>query len=183
MKKLSKFHNVNIIRLAQLNSKADTNEKTCVRRKVRKLNVLDKSISIPQEEDNFKVKDKIKKMIIDGKIIIGDLIVPQTFKRKVLRDNVVVNDEYVVQGRKVPFNYIWSSLLQRHEKLRLRKDEEYDAMSRDEIILGLRRINESEISDININTMLLLKRSKGFERKCHLCVCMIHHQYATTVTS
>ena len=40
-------------------------------------------------------------MIIDGKIIIGDLIVPQTFKQKVLRDNVVVNDEYVVQGRKV----------------------------------------------------------------------------------
>ena len=68
-----------------------------VRRKVCKLNVLDKSISIPQEEDNFKVKDKIKKMIIDGKIIIGDLIVPQTFKQKVLRDNVVVNDEYVVQ--------------------------------------------------------------------------------------
>ena len=98
--KLLKFHNVDLIRLAELNRKADTNEKICVRRKIRKLNVLDKSISIPQEESNFKVNDKIKKMIIDGKIIIGDLIVPQTFKRKVLRDNTVVHDEYVEQGRK-----------------------------------------------------------------------------------
>ena len=40
-------------------------------------------------------------------------------------------------------------------------------MSRDEIILGLRRINEYEISDIN--TMLLLGRLKGFERKRLLC--------------
>ena len=55
--KLLKFHNVNIIRLAELNRKAGTNEKTGVRRKVRKLNVFDKSISIPQEEDNF---DKIR---------------------------------------------------------------------------------------------------------------------------
>ena len=110
-------------------------------------------------------------MIIDGKIIIGDSIVPQIMKRKVLRNNVVVNDEYVVQGRKVRFNYIRSSLLQRHEGfLRLRKDEEYDDMSRDEIILGLRRINEYEISDINTNTTLLLGRLKGFERKRHTCV-------------
>ena len=83
---------------------------------------------------------------------------------------MVVNDECVVQGRKVPFNYIQSSLLQRHEHfLRLRKDEEYD-MSRDEIILGLRRINEYDIPDINNNTALLLGRLKGFEHKRHLCV-------------
>ena len=163
--------NTGMKKLAELNRKADTNEKLCVRRKIRKFNVLDKSISIPQEESNFKVNDKIKKMSIDGKIIIGDLIVPQIFERKVLRDNMVVNDEYLVQGRKVPFNYIWSSFLQRHDKfLRLRKDEEYDDMSRDEIILGLKRINEYEISDINTNTMLLLGRLKGFERKRHLCV-------------
>ena len=57
-------------------------------------------------------------------------------------------------------------------------------MSRDEIILGLRRINEYEISDNNTNTMLLLGRLKGYERKHHLCVCgMIHHQYATPVVS
>ena len=49
-------------------------------------------------------------------------------------------------------------------------DEEYDAMSRDEIILDLRRINEYEISAINTNTTLLLERLKGFERKRHLCV-------------
>ena len=161
MKKLLKFHNVDLIRLAELN------EKIRVRRKIRKLNVLDKSISIPQEESNFKVNDKIKKMIIDGKIIIGDLIVPQTQ----VRDNTVVNDVNVVKGRKVPFNYIRSSLLQRHDKfLRLRKDEEYDDMSRDEIFLGLKRINDYEISDINTNAMLLLGRLKGFERKRHLCV-------------
>ena len=57
-------------------------------------------------------------------------------------------------------------------------------MSRDEIIIGLRRINEYEIFDINTNTMLLLGRLKGFERKRHLCVCgMIHHLYVTTFIS
>ena len=36
-------------------------KKIRVRRKIGKLNVLDKSISVPQEESNFKVNDKIKK--------------------------------------------------------------------------------------------------------------------------
>ena len=100
-------------------------KKIRVRRKKRKLNVLDQNISIPQEEDNFKVKDKVRKMIIDGKIIIGDLIVPKTFQRNILQGNVVINDEYIVEGRKVPFDYIRSSLLERHEKfLRLRNDED-----------------------------------------------------------
>ena len=53
MKKPLKFHNVDLIRLAELNRKADTNEKIHVRRKIRKLTVLDKSIFIPQEESNF----------------------------------------------------------------------------------------------------------------------------------
>ena len=127
MKQILKSYNVDLIRLAELNRKANANEKIRVRRKKRKLNVLDQNISIPQEEDNLKVKDKVKKMIIAGKIIIGDLIVPQTFKRNILQGNVVINDEYIVEGRKVPFDYIRSSLLERHEKfLRLRKDEEYD---------------------------------------------------------
>ena len=96
MKKILKSYNVDLIRLAELNRKASANEKIRVRRKKRKLSVLDQNISIPQEEDNFKVKDKVRKMIIDGKIIIGDLIVPQTFKRKILQGNVVINDEYIV---------------------------------------------------------------------------------------
>ena len=125
--KILKSYNVEIIRFAELNRKANANEKIRVRRKKRKLNVLDQNISIPQEEDNFKVKDKVREMIIDGKIIIDDLIVPQTFKRQ---GNVVINDEYIVEGRKVPFDYIRSSLLERHKKfLRLRKDEEYDKIN------------------------------------------------------
>ena len=86
-----------------------------------------------------------------------------------------------MEGRKVPFDYIRSSLPERHEKfLRLHKDEEYDKMSRDEIISNLIRINEYEECDSKNDTLSLVQRLKGFERKQHP-MCMIHLPSVITV--
>ena len=110
-------------------------------------------------------------MIAEDKIVIGDLIVPQKFKRKFLKDGNIVDDEYEIYGRRVPFHFIRESLLKRHQHfMRLRQDEEYLQMSRIDIISDLKRIDEYEDFHANSDTPLLLNRLKQFERKRHLSV-------------
>ena len=171
MKELLKKSNVDLLRFGELNRRAFENDEIRVRKKRR--TVLDTNISIPQEETIVQIKCKVKKLIAEGKIVIGDLIVPQKFKRKFLKDGNIVDDEYEIYGRRVPFHLIRESLLKRHQHfMRLRQDEEYLQMSRNYIISDLKRINEYEDfdGDFDGDTPLLLNRLKQFERKRHLAV-------------
>ena len=65
-----------------------------------------KDISIPTEVTNENIKKKLKEKIKHGSYLIGNLIVPQSFERVILRDNTIIVDEVVVHGRKIPMTEI-----------------------------------------------------------------------------
>ena len=62
-----------------------------------------KDTSIPTDEN---IKKKLNEKIKHGSYLTGNLIVPQSFKRVILRDNTIVVDEVVVHGRKIPMTEV-----------------------------------------------------------------------------
>ena len=85
-----------------------------------------KDISIPTEVTNENIKKKLKEKIKDGSYLIGNLIVPQSFERVILRDNTIIVDEVVVHSRKIPMTEIRKKMFKDHNPyMRLRSDEDF----------------------------------------------------------
>ena len=136
-----------------------------------------RDITLPIDESNEEVKKKLKQDIIDGKINIGELIVPQSYTKVTMVNGEIKTEEISIEGRKIPLNDIRRSTLLDHKKfMRLRSDIDYAKMSREEIKSALTSIGEYFDDDINNNSDILLERLKCFERTRNL---MIWHDCST----
>ncbi|XP_057299871.1 uncharacterized protein LOC130630393 [Hydractinia symbiolongicarpus] len=142
-------------------------EFTKVRRKKRKLDIPNfKNMSFPVETTNKEVNEKLKDKITTGEYSLGDLIVPQSFTKAILKEDKIIHETVEVSGRKMPLTEIRKNMLEKHLPfMRLRSDKDYENMTQEELILNLKRINEfSEQmpSEEYVHTL------KCFERRRHL---------------
>ena len=118
---------------------------------------------------NDEVKQLLKKDLEDGIYNLGELIVPQTFTKVSVINNKVVWEEININGRRIPLADIRQSMLEEHKPfMRLRTDEEFESLGRDEIIRDLMKIHEFHINDNELDTLTLLERLMKFERTRNL---------------
>ena len=125
-------------------------------------------ITIPTGISTKNVTEQLKGKIADGTYRIGSLIIPQKFEKAVLQNGKIYTEEVHVSGRKIDLESIRNDMSNQHKKfMRLRSDNDYLKLSRDDTIKHLRRINEFDFTDTDKNTDIIniLKR---FERTHNL---------------
>ena len=128
-----------------------------------------KDISIPTEVTNENIKKRLKEKIKHGSYLIGNLIVPQSFERVILRDNTIIVDEVVVHGRKIPMTEIRKKIFKDHNPyMRLRSDEDFEILTREELTDELHDLGEHEPIFTEYSTTMLKELRKNFERTRHL---------------
>ena len=117
------------------------------------------------EEKNKEVQKQLMEKIKKGIYQTGNLIVPQKYEKVILKNGQLLAEEIQVSGRKIPLRNIRTTMLQKHEKyMRVRTDSEFNNMSREQVIIGLKNINEFEINDENSSLEELLKKLMKYER-------------------
>ena len=153
------------IPLEKLNNSKVT-QVTRIRRAKRKLDGID--ITIPTELTTEQVKLELKKMIDTGDITIGELIVPQKFKKLVMSDDFKANIiEVEVRGRKNPLKSVREQMNRNHEKFfRIYSDAELNELSKEELVGELSRINEMENKQCEVD--VLRDKLKFYQRRRHL---------------
>ena len=105
--------------------------------------------------------EKIKKSIYHT----GNFIVPQKYEKVILKNGQLLTEEIQVSGRKIPLRNIRTTMLQKQEKyMRVRTDSEFNNMSREHLITGLKNINEFGINDKNSLLEDLSKKLMKYER-------------------
>ena len=123
------------------------------------------NISFPKEEKNKEVQKQLMEKIKKGLYQTGNLIVPQKYEKVILKNGQLLTEEIQVSGRKIPLRNIRTTMLQKQEKcMRVRTDSEFNNMSREQVIIGLKNINEFEINDENTSLEELLKNLMKYER-------------------
>ena len=136
-----------------------------------------KSISIPVEETNDELMRKLRQKIALGTYQVGNLIVPQVFEKVTIRDGRIVYEKVKIVGGKIPLLEIRKELLDKNNKyMRLRTNDELDHLSKDDLIISLKRINEFTCNDQHLNSEALIDKLKKFERTRYL---MMWHDCAT----
>ena len=117
------------------------------------------------EVTNKEVQKQLMEKIKKGIYHTGNLIVPQKYEKVLLKNGQLLTEEMQVSGRKIPVRKIRTTILQKQEKyMRVRTDSEFNIMSREQIITGLKNINEFEINDENSSLKELLKKLSKYER-------------------
>ena len=115
------------------------------------------------------VTEQLKGKIADGTYCIGRLIIPQKFEKTVLQNGKIYKEEVHVSGRKIDLVSIRNDMYNQHKKfMRLRSDNDYSKLSRDDTIKHLCRINEFDFTDTDKNTDILKNKLKKFERTRNL---------------
>ena len=112
--------------------------------------------------------------IESGEYILGEMIVPQTYKKVVLTEDGTIKKElFTVSGRKMPLSDIRDRTLKQHEKLGLmhvRTDEDYTSMTKEQVYERIAQLNESTNCPETANLDDLKKYLKRVERTRHLMV-------------
>ena len=126
-------------------------------------------VTIPIGISTKNVTEQLKGKIADGTYRIGSLIISQRFEETVLKNGKIYKKEVHVSGKKIDLESICIDMYNQHKKImRLRSDNDYSKLSREDTIKQLRRINEFDITDIDKNTDILKNKLKKFERTCNL---------------
>ena len=109
--------------------------------------------------------------IESGEYVLGDMIVPQTYKKAILRDGQITTETFTVSGRKIPLSDIRERTLREHEELgliRAHTDEFYATMTREQVMNRVQQLGEnanvSETAELND----IKEHLKGIERTRHL---------------
>ena len=118
----------------------------------------------------FTLQSKVE----SGEYVLGQMIVPQTFKKVMLRkEGHLKRETFTVSGRKIPLLEIRKRMLKEHESLgimRIWKDDFYDSMTEDELSSRLVQLGEQSGEETPSE---MRDRLKGMERERHLMVCGI----------
>ena len=137
------------------------------------INSLDVSgcrdVTVPVDESNEKVTERLREKIKNGEYTIGKLIAPKKIIKTTLCGNHIENEEVEINGRKMDITYIRMKLLEKNEKLmRKRSDEVFDNMGRESIIENLQKLNEVQSSGLNLERNYLRNRLKSLKMTGHL---------------
>ena len=98
---------------------------------------------MPGDPTEETVIANLKKKIENGIYSMGEEIVPQTYKRVEIKDNMPQISEIQVSGRKEGLLTIRQKMADEHkEYMRLFTDDQYDDMNREDVIIELKRIGE-----------------------------------------
>ena len=104
---------------------------------------------------------QFKEKIADGTYCIGSLIIPQRFEITLPQNGKTYKEEVHISGRKTDFESIHTDIYNQHKKfVRLRFNNDYSKISREDTIKQLRKINEFDVTDIHKNTNILKNKSK-----------------------
>ena len=86
---------------------------------------------------NLHLQSKIE----SGEYVLGEMTVPQTYKKVVLAEDGTIRTElFTVSGQKIPLSEIRERMLKEHENLGLlcaQADEYYAAMTKEQVKTGL----------------------------------------------
>ena len=64
------------------------------------------------------MKEDLERMIIDGKILLGDLVEPKRYEKTTINNKGdVVKETYTVQGRNICLKMIRERIFKEHQKL------------------------------------------------------------------
>ena len=133
-------------------------------------------ISIPVPRTNTKIREDIKKMIENGTYSVGVPVVESELsKLGISSEGEVIQKKVIVQARKFPLKDIRTEALARNNNyLRIKNDDYYDQLTKDEIIAELKKIHEEVHVCDDINKM---KDSlKHFQRTRHW---LLWHDHST----
>ena len=101
------------------------------------------SISMPIDETNNKIKLRLAEENRNSWITLRELIVPEAFTKLTMENNKLETEDFEVSGRRIPLTFIRKKMLADHKKLmKLRADQEFQNMTREEIISAMDEINE-----------------------------------------
>ncbi|KAK2549139.1 hypothetical protein P5673_030514 [Acropora cervicornis] len=99
----------------------------------------------PDRQFDSKNPRRLNK-VESGEFVLGEMIVPQTFKKVMLtKEGHLKTETFTVSGRKIPLLEIRKRMLKEHESLgimRIWKDDFYDLMTADEFSLRLVQLDE-----------------------------------------
>ena len=128
-----------------------------------------KSISIPVEETNGEVMRQLKQKIALGTYKVGNLIVPQVFEKVAIRGGRIAYEKVIIVGRKTPLVEIRKELLEKSNKyMQLQTNDEFEQLSKNDLIISLKQINEFTYTDQHLNSEALIEKLKKFQRTHHL---------------
>ncbi|XP_057300810.1 uncharacterized protein LOC130635494 [Hydractinia symbiolongicarpus] len=64
-----------------------------------------------------KIKEEILKKIESGDILLGSLVEPKKYKKAVIKNGVIFNEEFTVSGRCIPLSDIRRKIFEEHQSL------------------------------------------------------------------
>ena len=98
---------------------------------------------MPIDETNNKIKLRLAEENRNGWITLRELIVPEAFTKLTMENNKLETEDFEVSGRRIPLTFIRKKTLADHKKLmKLRTDQEFQNMTREEIISAMDEINK-----------------------------------------
>ena len=107
--------------------------------------------------------------IESGEYILGEMIVPQTFKKVTLtKEGTIKTETFTVSGRKIPL--LEKNMLKEHASMglmRIQSDSDYDLMTEGEISSRLKQLGEDKGEE---SASKRKENLKEIERKRHLMV-------------
>ena len=123
------------------------------------------------DETNANLNKTLKLEIEEGRIKIGELIVPQRYDKVVISNGQVSTEKVEVEGPKIPLESIRKKMLKEQQKyMRLGEDSEYELLQRNHVVNSLKNINEFTEKDTDLSTKVQVRKLKQIERKRHIIV-------------
>ena len=147
------------------NQGVDVKEKS----KDRKLTVRRKrltypeSMAMPSLPTKIAVRTRVTEMIKSGIINIGEMVVPRTVTKLVLKDNKLIERTSTVSGRKISMKTIREKAMEKTKRfMRLRTNEDFDGLTVGEIETLHDKYASGNRKNLAIEDKLL--EIKGYER-------------------
>ena len=102
-------------------------------------------ITIPVPDSANTIRKKVKQMLDEGTLKIGEILEPKQYKRFILRKGEIVEETFTVNGRKYPLLQIRENLLETHNSkgfMRDSSDNHLKKMTKDYMKRQLNQIHE-----------------------------------------
>ena len=154
---LTKFTNANKGRKRRTENDADN-----IRRK--KLKLIGGAVSHPTEITNSKLKEQLNQKIEQNEILIGEMIVPKTYKKLSLKNGKVSESTFITCGRKIPLIELKKKMFKKHEKY-LREKIDYELLESTEI---QNRLFNYTSSSVILNREESIEKLKPLQNTCHV---------------
>ena len=126
-----------------------------------------KLITVPVDQSNTQGIKQLKEKIEKGICKVGDLLVPQEFKKIAINQGKIATENVCISGRKIPLKEIRNELLDRNRRyMHPTTDEELNKLTEMDLVKYLKDINYYNITNYDAET--LKQKIKTFQRTRYL---------------